>query len=158
MSLRGHECLVRARVIMLVVWLAAMIGISTSLACGNCNVFCGGPPPTQILVANNLGITSLASSCPNIRISGSSVIGDLDDHSETCPVDIHLSNGEHFTFDVPFTQHCKACCCGSCTEGFEAAWDAVDASAPPPPPDASPFPPSDASDVHSESAADVVAD
>jgi hypothetical protein len=149
---------VRTRVITLVAWLAAMIAMSTSLACGNCNVYCGGPTPTEILVANNLVITSLASTCPNVHISGSNVVGDLDDQSETCPVDIHLSDGEHFAFDVPFTHHFKVCCCGSCTEGFEAAWDTVDASAPAPPPDASPFPASDASDAPSESSADVVTD
>jgi len=127
-----------------------MVAMSVSLACSpHCSSFCA-PTPSPILVANNLQITSLSSTCANIRIAGSDVVGDLLEESKTCHVDVVLSNGDDFAFDVPFTNRFKQCCCGSCVEGFEATWQAVDASAPPPLPDASPFPLIDASDASAD--------
>ncbi len=66
--------------------------------------------------------------------------------SATCPFDVTLSNGETRAFDVPFTDHQKICCCGSCQEGYVSDWNMVTIALPPSF-DASPFPPFDASDA-----------
>lgn len=144
--LAGHSGVVRTA-IAISIWFAAMVAMSASLACGtHCTSFCAGHAPAVILEANNLLVTSVTSSCSNIRLSGSDVVGDLRSGPETCHVDILLSDSNHFSFDVPFTNHINECCCADCVEGFDAVWQPVDASAPPPLSDASPFPPPEASD------------
>ena len=139
----GHSSYVRG--IIAFIWLCAMLTMSASFACGSlCTDFCCEHVPAVILVANNLLVTSVTSSCGNVRLSGSNVVADLSNVSETCHVEILLSDRSHFSFDVPFTNHIDQCCCASCIEGFDAVWDPVDASAPPQFSDAWSLPPNDA--------------
>lgn len=141
--------------VIVVVWLAAMLAM-LALACGgNCTGFCNNAAPTVILEAQNRLVTSVSSSCGNVHLAGSDVVGELLHEPETCHVEVLLADGEHFAFDIPFTEHIDDCCCKSCIEGFDAVWQTVDASAPTPLPDASPFPPSDAGDTGETSTGDA---
>lgn len=134
---------------LLFVCLCALIALPTSVACGtHCVDFCADAPTTsKILETNGLLVGVLDTSCTNFRLSGTQIIADMLDASKTCHVEITLSDAEHFSFDVPFTNHINQCCCASCTEGFAADWQMITAGSPFESVDASPFAPSDASDA-----------
>jgi hypothetical protein len=133
------------RIAIAIVGLCAMTAISASLACqARCNDFCNESGPVDILEVNNLLVSSVTSSCNNVELSGNEVIGNLLDKPATCHVEIFVSDGEHFAFDIPFTVQ-PATCCGTTPTGFTASWNTVMVGFPSL--DASPFPPTDASDA-----------
>jgi len=137
-----------------------MTAISASFACGaSCNAFCGAPTESVILTTNGYLVSDFSSSCRDIKLSGSgfvlTIAAPLLDHSQTCHVEAIVSDGEHFSLDVPFTSYEKQCCCGSCFEGYSAAWQTIAVNAPPSFGDASPFPPADASDAASPDTSDA---
>jgi len=140
----------------IIIHLTTAMLATSSLSCGSrrCTEFCSIHSPAVIFEANDILVTHFDSSCDNIHLSASRIIGELRNKPATCHVDILLADGEQFAFDVPFTQHIDECCCNSCIEGFDAVWQPVAVNALPPLPDASPFPPTDASDA----APDVVDD
>ena len=135
-----------------------MAAMTATLACGaHCLSFCAGPTPSIILQANGYVVTSFSSTCADVALSGSTIAGTLLAQSQTCHIDATLNDGEHFSLDVPFTNHTTACCCGSgCFEGYAAVWQPIVLDAPYTP-DASPFPPVDASDAATD-ASDATSD
>jgi hypothetical protein len=159
------------RVGIVIVWVCAMTAISASFACGGprCDSFCGNNlGQSLILTTNGYLVSDFSSSCPEIKLTGSgfdlTISAPPLATSQTCHVEATVSDGEHFSLDVPFTSYEQQCCCGNCVEGYSAAWQAIAVNAPPSFPDASPFPPdantdaSDASQDASDTSTDALAD
>jgi hypothetical protein len=92
-------------------------------------------------------ITSVASSCGNAHLFlvdsfNIDVLADPIHQPETCHIDILVSDGERFSFDIPFTQR-TVLDCSTCTDGYTATWQPLFIIVPPTefdgsfPPDAS---------------------
>lgn len=126
-----------------------LCSLAVSVACDSgpyCAGFCPDTSSPIVAVENSVvasvAIVSASSSCGNAVMSSTGVSGSLLDSAATCHFEVVLSNGDTESFEVPFTDHQKFCCCGSCQEGYVAQWTTVTISLAL---DASPFPSVDAS-------------
>ena len=95
-------------------------------------------------------VTSVTSSCGNVHLVSDDLEADLKDvlaepleRPATCHIETRLSDGEHFAFDIPFTQPIE---CPGCIGGYSAIWQALFIDVPPPSFDGS-FAPTDVSDA-----------
>jgi len=101
-------------------------------SCGDhatCGDFCHTAQPILVLQVTGGLIPSVSSSCGNARLFladsfNLDVLADPLLQPETCHIDILVSDGRRFSFDIPFTQR-TVLDCSTCTEGYTASWQAL---------------------------------